>query len=555
MNKEYTKLQNGSDVRGVASDLYGKTVDLTEEAASDIAYGFGRWLSEVQKKSPAQLTVAVGRDSRFTGPALQEAVCASLSRMGYRVLDCGLASTPAMFMSCVFPQTACDGAVMITASHLPPDRNGLKFFEKHKGGLDKADIRSILQTAAGVSPSDEEKQPRGEHISFDLMDLYCAHLRSRIAAILGLTEADKPLQGLKVCVDAGNGAGGFYASGVLQPLGADVSSSQFLEPDGRFPNHAPNPEDAAAVESLSARVLQSGADLGIIFDTDVDRMAVAGSNGEAIARNGIVALAALLSRSEDAQGAQKAQYPRESQASQEPQQSQKSPKPQHSQESESRPVIVTDSVTSTQLADFLKTHGFEHLRYQRGYKNVINKARALTEEGVVCPLAIETSGHAALKENYFLDDGAYLAAKVVAKAAQLKQKAQHIEDLLTDLAQPLEASEYRLSVNAEDFSTYADSVLEALRAQIASGEVCGMSLELPNYEGIRVNVWTHPCRAKHAAADGWFLLRKSLHDPLMPLNVESNVPGGAEDIAGRLRKLLQPFELLDLSKLPARDGR
>ena len=503
--KDYSKLQNGSDVRGVASDLLGKEINLTVAAADDIAYGFGFWLSDMCGRAPTDCKVAVGRDSRFTGPALQAAVCSTLNQMGYTVLDCGLASTPAMFMSCVFPETNCDGAVMITASHLPPDRNGLKFFEKNKGGLDKADIREILQIAGTGHHGSEIKQANSAWIPFDLMDLYCAHLKSRIAAISGLPEGPETLCGLKVAVDAGNGAGGFYAGGVLAPLGADVSASQFLEPDGMFPNHAPNPEDAAAVDALSRRVVESGADLGIIFDTDVDRMAVVGHDGRDIARNGIVALAALLCPPD---------------------------------ENGSRGTVVTDSITSTQLAAFLKAKGFEHLRFKRGYKNVINKGKELNEAGTYCPLAIETSGHAALKENYFLDDGAYLAAKVVAKAAELKKERRYIEDLIADLTEPAEAVEYRLGVGAEDFAAYADSVLAALQEKIGSGTVRGMTLELPNYEGVRVN-----------CENGWFLIRKSLHDPLMPLNIESDAPGGAAAIAAAVKDLLAPFDQLDLSKL------
>jgi phosphomannomutase len=514
--KDYSKLQNGSDVRGIASDLYGKEINLTPAAAEDIAYGFGFWLSDACGKAPSRCRVAVGRDSRFTGPALQAAVCSTLNQMGYTVLDCGLASTPAMFMSCVFPETDCDGAVMITASHLPADRNGLKFFERSRGGLDKVDIQEVLQIAATGHHGSEIKQANSAWKNCALMEFYCEHLKSRISAILGLPEDAEPLGGLRVCVDAGNGAGGFYAAGVLEPLGADVSSSQFLEPDGMFPNHAPNPEDAAAVESLSKRVLETGADLGIIFDTDVDRMAVVGHNGQDIARNGIVALAALLCPPG---------------------------------ENGERGTIVTDSITSTQLAEFLTQHSFAHLRFKRGYKNVINKGLELNAAGTYCPLAIETSGHAAFKENYFLDDGAYLAAKVVAKAAELKKEGEYIEDLIADLGVPAEAKEFRLDLKAEDFAAYADGVLAGLQQAVASGSVPGMTLEEPNYEGVRVNVWLDSDNTGKTAPDGWFLLRKSLHDPLMPLNIESNVPGGVERIAAAVYELLKPYDQLDLTKL------
>ncbi|MBQ1417877.1 MAG: phosphomannomutase/phosphoglucomutase, partial [Firmicutes bacterium] len=154
------------------------------------------------------------------------------------------------------------------------------------------------------------------------------------------------------------------------------------------------------------------------------------------------------------------------------------------------------------------------------------------------PLAIETSGHAALKENYFLDDGAYLAAKVVAEAARLKKEGRHIEDLIADLEEPAEAKEFRLAVNAPDFAAYADTVLAGLEEAVASGKASGMTLEQPNYEGVRVN-----------CEEGWFLIRKSLHDPLMPLNIESNAAGGASRIASQVKELLALYDQLDLSIL------
>ena len=172
---------------------------------------------------------------------------------------------------------------------------------------------------------------------------------------------------------------------MLKPLGADVSASQFLEPDGMFLNHAPNPEDRDAMNSIMTKVISSGADFGLIFDTDVDRSAAVDGKGREIARNGIVAMAAALVAEE---------HP--------------------------GTTVVTDSITSRQLTDFIENRlGLRHLRFKRGYKNVINKAQELNAEGIDCQLAIETSGHAALKENYFLDDGAYLATKIVIKAAQL----------------------------------------------------------------------------------------------------------------------------------------
>lgn len=500
--KNYKKLQNGSDIRGVAlAGVAGEEVNLTEEAARELALGFAGLLAKQARKPVAALTIAIGRDPRLSGPALLTAAAGALSAAGVRVLDCGLASTPAMFMATVFDGYACDGSIMITASHLPFNRNGFKYFNRD-GGLNKADIAEIIAGAEDLHlESDAACKPIE---SCDLMDTYCAHLRALICAGTG---DDMPLTGLKIAVDAGNGSGGFYAEHVLAPLGADVSASRFLEPDGNFPNHAPNPENPAAMAAISEAVLTSGSDIGLIFDTDVDRSAAVDKHGREIARNGIVALAAALTA-----------------------------------ETHPGSTVVTDSITSDQLTVFLEEHlGLKHLRYKRGYKNVINKAIELNAQGIDCALAIETSGHAAIKENFFLDDGAYLATRIVIKAANLAKEGKTLDSLIAALAEPQEATELRFPILAEDFAAYADAILAALKTWSAENE--GTTLVEPNYEGIRI-------RFDKSHGNGWCLLRKSLHDPIMPLNIESNDAGGCKIIAAALRPLLARFDCLDITKLP-----
>ncbi|MBR5730983.1 MAG: phosphomannomutase/phosphoglucomutase, partial [Firmicutes bacterium] len=410
--KDYRSLQNGSDIRGVAMEVPGgKPVDLTDDAVRDLAAGFAKWLRvKYPEKDSQSFSVAVGRDSRLTGEHLQDVFCDAMASRGFSVLDCGMATTPAMFMATVSDEIEPEGAVMITASHLPSERNGLKFFTR-EGGLDKKDITEIIRLAGAEVPiTAEDAEERGgcsgSIYEYYLMDYYAIHLKRIICKGLGCGPSidpktgreafGKPLAGLHIAVDAGNGAGGFYVTEVLEPLGADCTGSQFLEPDGTFPNHIPNPENKAAMESICAAVKTNGADLGIIFDTDVDRSAAVDEHGREIGRNRIVALAAVLA-------------------------------------SEGHPgtTIVTDSITSTQLGAFLtKELGLKHLRFKRGYKNVINKGLELNAAGEDCQLAIETSGHAAMKENYFLDDGAYLATRIVIKAAQLKKQGLGISSLL-----------------------------------------------------------------------------------------------------------------------------
>ena len=107
---------------GAIEGVPGETVNLFPEAVNRIAAGYVRFLSERVGKAPKELRIAVGHDSRITAPKMKKAVIESLTGLGVRTFDCGLASTPAMFMSIVFPDTAMDGAIMLTASHLPFNR-------------------------------------------------------------------------------------------------------------------------------------------------------------------------------------------------------------------------------------------------------------------------------------------------------------------------------------------------------------------------------------------------------------------------------------------------
>ena len=494
---DYSKLQNGSDIRGVALEgIAGQSANLTEGACRDIGRGFALWLQKKTGKS--QLRVAVGRDSRLSGPTLCGWLCEAMVEQGLDVTDFGMASTPAMFMATVTEGYCFDGTVMITASHLPFNRNGFKFFTP-QGGLEKGDIKEILSFAAGNAVTG---LPQGSLRQDTFMDTYAGLLVNKVRQATG---AQRPLEGLRIVVDAGNGAGGFYAANVLEPLGANTEGSRYLDPDGSFPNHIPNPEDKTAMAAITEAVNTNKADLGIIFDTDVDRAGAVLSDGSELNRNRIIAmLAAILLR----------EHP--------------------------GTTIVTDSITSTGLAKFIEEKGGIHHRFKRGYRNVINESIRLNAQGQDSQLAIETSGHGALKENYFLDDGAYLVTKLLIELAQGKQAGYTLESLIASLEEPAESLEFRMNLLLEDFKPYGQQVIDELTVYAASQP--GWSLAPSNYEGVRVNL-----DASHGS--GWFLLRLSLHDPLLPLNIESNIPGGAKIIARELAGFLQAYDKLDAASL------
>lgn len=483
MGFNYKKLQNGSDIRGIALDgVQGENVNLGREETFRLTRGFVLWLSDKTRKEPDELRISVGHDSRVTAGQLKDCIIDTLVNIGVKVFDAGLASTPAMFMSTVFPDYRCDGAIMITASHLPYNRNGFKYFDKD-GGLNKSDISSIISYAEAEVVIEnlptKHTKVTNPSVRVNLIDTYSEFLKDKIKEQVKAEDYEHPLKGLKIIVDAGNGAGGFYAEKILEPLGANTKGSQFLEPDGMFPNHQPNPENKEAMASICGKVMVSGADLGLIFDTDVDRSSAVDSHGKEISRNAIVAMAAALIADE---------HP--------------------------GTTVVTDSITSDQLTVYLEQSlGLKHLRYMRGYKNVINKSIELNDDGIDSQLAIETSGHAAYKENYFLDDGAYLATKIVIKAAQLKAQGKSIDTLIESLEEPKEAIEIRYPITGSDFAEYADEVLEGFKVWARAREGKGIEIVEPNYEGVRLNFNLEEVK-------GWCLLRKSLHDPIMPLNVE-----------------------------------
>ncbi len=501
---DWMHFQSGSDIRGVATDGTGEPLDLTDDAVETMARAFALWLNEKTGKPVSELKISLGRDCRLSGPRLADAVMRALTGMGVTVYYGELCTTPAMFFSTL--EIPTDGAIMITASHHPRQRNGLKFFTP-SGGLEKQDICEILRVCAQGAALTPKK---GSVQRTELLSRYAARLRKMILNGIAGAQTNYPLAGFHIVVDAGNGVGGFYATDVLAPLGADISGSRFLNPDGNFPNHIPNPENEQAMASVCEATVTAHADLGVIFDTDVDRAGCVGKDGKEINRNRLIALAAAMAMG----------YPDH-------------PVPG---------VIVTDSVTSDGLKIFIEqTLGGTHRRFKRGYKNVINEAIRLNREGQYTPLAIETSGHAALKENYFLDDGAYLITRLIILTANLRKEGKSPEDLIASLAEPAEEKELRFPITAPDFADYGNRVLRELEFYAKQQ---GWHVADDSCEGVRISF-------DEQNGDGWALLRLSVHDPVMPMNIESNQKNGCRHIAQAFAPFMNRCDSLNVRELEA----
>ena len=496
---KYLHLKSGTDIRGTAVDgVPGEEVELTDEAVFDLTVGFCKWLAESGYNKNKK--IAVGHDSRISAERIKNCIFKALAQFDYEIYDCFYASTPAMFMSTVDMDFVA--SIQITASHHPYNKNGLKFFTRD-GGLDGKDITRITELAVEKYEA-TDKEPFV--VACDYMTQYAKRLRDMICREVNSDDYEKPLKNYKIVVDAGNGVGGFYATQVLERLGADISGSQFLEKDGMFPNHAPNPENKEAMKSIREATVRNGADLGIIFDTDVDRAGCVDKSGNEINRNRLVALASIIALEGNPGG-----------------------------------TIVTDSVTSTGLTDFINNNlGGVHYRFKRGYKNVINEQIRLQNTGINCPLAIETSGHAAFRDNYYLDDGAYLITKIIIKMAQLGKEGKKIDSLIENLKDPVEEREFRFKICEKDFRSYGLKVIDEL--EVYAAEQSDWRIADDNREGIRIYFDSED-------KQGWLLLRLSVHDPIMPLNIESDTEGGVRRIVNDFIKFINRYDKLDLSAI------
>ena len=487
-------LKSGSDIRGIAiDDKNPAQIDLTDDVVKRIVIGFIKFLSEQYGAKIEDLKISIGHDSRLSANRIKSAIISAANPMVMRIFDCGLSSTPAMFRS--INHLDCHGAIMITASHHPANRNGLKFFTA-RGGISSGDIDAILSLAKSAEILPEIECGNVEKVDF--ITVYAASLRKIICDKLCSDDGENPLKDLRITVDAGGGAGGFFAREVLAKLGADTSSSVLLEPDGTFSVHVPNPEEKAAVEYLKTAVLSAKSDFGVIFDTDVDRSGFVDASGAEINKSALVALVAaiVIEKNPDA-------------------------------------TIVTDSATNADMTRFIESLGGRHRRFKRGYANVINEAKRLNSTGENAILAIETSGHAAFKDNDFLDDGAYLACLIIAKMVEMKRKGESLLDLIKDFKLPKSEAEKRIKITRSDFKIYGETVIETFKDHLKKQ---GYKQAHDDCEGARM---------LHLSGNHFISLRLSVHDPVLIANVESYDENASENMKN-LQEFFEKFDELTL---------
>ena len=486
---KWLKLRSGSEIRGPEALL-------TDERVRKLGYALACWLAERMETTPDRLKLAVGHDPRPSGRRIAAALARGFTAADSDVLDCGQCAAPALFRLCLSGPEQADGAVMVTAFPGDAALNGFKFLTP-QGGLLGTDVAEILSLADRVEVPERlvvRKDPAAE---------YYDHLR-RAAAVWLEDDALKPLLGMRVIVDARSALGAAYAD-FLEGMGVETSGSLTGEGPAFY-----SPDDPALLAALAGAVAENRADMGVAFSASGDRAAIVDQDGRPIAGSRLIALVAAMLL-------------------------------------DARPgaTFVTDSVTSSGLSAFIAEWGGVHYRFKRGYRNVIDEAARLNAEGIDCPVAMETSGYAAFRDNGFLDDGAYLVTRRVCEALNRKREGKLLFALIDDLAEPVERVEIRLPIlEFEDWEPEeeAQEIVEILLSHTLENPQWQMAPD--NREGVRITF-----NLDGGVNNAWVQLRMSIHDPVMALNAESDVPGGVRRILEGVYALIKGTEKLDLAPL------
>ncbi len=437
------------DVRGVAAR------DLTDAVAEAIGRAVA---TRLRREGVTRL--CVGRDVRASSPRLRDGVARGVLATGVDLVDVGVVPSPVLYYAIL--ETGCGGGVMITGSHNPIEYNGFKLC-RGTAPIWGEEIRHIQKQIAAADFEDG----RGRAETLAILPRYRRMVVERCPA-------DRPL---KIVIDAGNGTAGLIAPQILGDLGHAVTCL-YCEPDGRFPNHLPDPTVPEFVRDLQARVQQEGADLGVGFDGDADRIGLVDERGRMVFGDQLLALYArdLLAR---------------------------------------RPGnrILFDVKCSQGLEEDIRAHGGEPVMWKTGHSLLKAKMKA---DGI--PLAGEMSGHMFFGEGYFgFDDAIYGAARMAAILARGERSLAACIDSL-----PHYENSPEIRIDCADEAKFR-IVTEVARTLARDHDVVTI-------DGVRATLH-----------DGWGLLRASNTQPVLVLRFESRTKEGLARIRETFRELLAPY--------------
>jgi phosphomannomutase/phosphoglucomutase len=417
------------DVRGVVG------TDLNDEFVRELGRAIGTYARQRGVKN-----MTLGRDCRLSSEGYAAALSAGLLSTGINVTDIGLCATPILYYS--IRNLRADGGVMVTGSHNPPDFNGFKICV----GPDTI-YGEQIQELRSVMESGRYSSGKGSLDKKDVSASYQDYIFSSV----------KVARGLKVVVDAGNGVGGLFALPLLERYGCRVTPI-YCDVDGRFPNHFPDPTVPENLTEIISRVKSTGADVGIAFDGDADRIGVITDKGEILWGDELLLLFARFIL-KDNPGA----------------------------------AIIGEVKCSNRLYDDIAAHGGRPIMWKAGHSLIKGKMK---EEKAL--LAGEMSGHLFFADRYFGYDDAIYAAMRLLEA--LSSSGQKLSQLLADVPRSFNTPEIR--VDCPDSIKF--QVVEALKDHFRK------KMDIIDIDGVRI-----PFK------DGWGLVRASNTQPVLVLRFEA----------------------------------
>lgn len=434
------------DIRGI----WGK--DLTPEIVRKIAIAFACYFIKLcgdrfdfVEKRPK---ITIGRDVRLSSPEMAGIIIETLNNSGFDVIDLGVCPTPLQYYSLY--RLEVDGGIMITASHNPPEFNGLKlsFGKDTLYGEYIAAIRDIVKSGMTVEKLIGKRPSPGRCLPFDIISAYRERMRE---------EFNNSGTGIKIVIDSGNGTAGLVAPLVLRDAGAEVIDL-FSEPDGRFPNHEPDPVVLKNLTTLIETVKKERAHLGVGYDGDADRIGVVSSEGEVIWGDKLMV---IFSRAilRDRPGAS----------------------------------IIGEVKCSQTLFDDVRANGGIPIMWKTGHSLIKAKMK---ETGAV--LAGEMSGHMFFKDRYYgYDDAIYATLRLVEIVNRSGKKS--LKELLNGLPDVVSTPEIRFECPDEIKFKVVERAKEFLKGY-----------EIIDIDGVRINT---PL--------GWGLVRASNTQPALVMRFEA----------------------------------
>jgi phosphomannomutase/phosphoglucomutase len=402
--------------------------------------------------------MTTGRDGRLSSDAYHKAITEGIQSTGIHVIDIGLCATGILYYS--IRHLGTEGGIMVTGSHNPPEFNGFKICI----GPDTI-YGEEIQKLRRIMEKGEYASGNGQISHQDITKSYEDYLVNNV----------KIRPGLKIVVDAGNGVGGLFALPIFKRFGCDITSI-YCDPDGRFPNHFPDPTIPENLKDLIALVKEKKADIGIAYDGDADRLGAVTDDGKILWGDELLLLFSRFILKENP-GA----------------------------------VIIGEVKCSQKLYDDIARHGGRPIMWKAGHSLI--KAKMKEEKAL---LAGEMSGHLFFADRYFgYDDAIYASARLL---EIISSSGQKISEILADVPKTFATPEIRVA--CPDHIKF--QVVEDAKAHFQK------DFDIIDIDGVRI-----PFK------DGWGLIRSSNTQPVLVLRFEASTEERLQAIRGMIEKVLE----------------